>query len=68
MANIPSTENLNVVPPANEHTTPPTDMYTALADTRAVLDNPAVDQNYSWLNRASDVELEARYKAYCWHI
>ena len=44
------------------------DMYTALADTRAVLDNPTVDQHYSWLTHATDTELEARYKAHCWHI
>lgn len=66
---MPNTlKNLNTVPPADEYTAPPADMYTALANTRAVLDNSAVDQDYSWLNRASDVELEARYKAYCWHI
>lgn len=70
MTNTPSTtlHNLNVVPPADTYTAPPADMYTALANTRAVLDNPAVDQDYSWLNHASDVELEARYKAHRWHI
>lgn len=67
MANTPP-NTLNTVPPADEYTAPPVDMYTALANTRAVLDNPTVDQDYSWLNHASDVELEARYKAHCWHI
>lgn len=67
MPNTPS-NTLNIAPPADEYTAPPADMYTALADTRAVLDNPAVDQDYSWLNHASDVELETRYKEHCWHI
>lgn len=62
MPNTPSTtfHNLNVVPPA--------DMYTALANTRAAYSNPTVDQHYSWISHASNVELEARYKAHCWHI
>lgn len=70
MPNTPSNapDKLNVVPPADEYTTPPADMYTALANTRAVLDNPTVDQDYSWLTHASDVELETRYKEHCWHI
>lgn len=70
MANTPSNalKTLITVPPADEYTAPPTDMYTALTNTRAVLDNPAVDQDYSWLTHASDAELEARYQAHCWHI
>lgn len=54
MTNIPSTtvntataETLNTVPPADKYTAPPADMYTTLANTRAVLDNPALDQHYS---------------------
>ena len=61
-------KNLNTVPPADEYTTPPADMYTALATTRAALDNPVVDQDYSWLTHASNTELETRYKEHCWHI
>lgn len=70
MANTPSNafKTLNTVPPADTYTAPPADMYTALANTRAAYSNPTVDQHYSWLSYASDVELEARYKAHCWHI
>lgn len=42
---------------------PPHSMHAALADTRAALDNPTVDQNYSWLNHASDAEIDARFAA-----
>lgn len=73
MTNIPANtattpETLNTVPPADKYTAPPADMYTTLANTRAVLDNPALDQHYSWLAHASDTEIEARYRAHCWHI
>lgn len=70
MANTPlnARKTLNAIPTADEYTVPPVDMYTALANTRAVLDNPVVDQDYSWLTHASNTELEARYKEHCWHI
>lgn len=49
-------------------TTPPADMHAALADTRAVLDNPTVDQHYCWFDHASDTELENYYKNHCLYI
>lgn len=52
----------------NRLTTPPADMHAALADTRAVLDNPTVDQHYCWFDHASDAELENYYKNHCLYI
>lgn len=49
-------------------TAAPTDMHAALADTRAVLDNPTVDQHYCWFDHASDAELEKYYKNHCLYI
>lgn len=46
----------------------PADMHAVLADTRAVLDNPTVDQHYCWFDHASDTELENYYKNHCLYI
>lgn len=49
-------------------TTAPADMHAALADTRAVLDNPTVDQHYCWFDHANDTELENYYENHCLYI
>lgn len=62
------TNCLTTTPAGTPDTTAPEDMHAALADTRAVLDNPTVDQHYCWFNHASDTELENYYKNHCLYI